>query len=506
MSGTATAKTNRTVEALVRPERSGEGELLLRMFNQRGWVASKVGRDQYRVAVPLYCARTVAVRACQQELGAFSRAMMPLIIDEVRLREVKAKETRRRARAVPRNLGWLDRAWFYLRGGEQWEVSLPRSTADTAQRRLADEEKRAEQCFGRSPLAGHPPERGVRPLLFTEPARVYPENMSAARMTGFVAGYIIGAVVWLASALAIGFPGLPVGWKILAGSLGASLSIWVALWATGSHIGRWQRRAAPVVAIVLFGLWAYALSRAWIPGVLDISEMWRSIGQAFGLLVGGLFLIRGWTHLMILSPGARTLWSFPAFSSLIAASAAAGAFLLWSVLSALGVQRSDLAESATASALLALFVGALVAGGVVAVGALRGWANYFRLFATRGLEADFLKFIVGLFVAFTVFIFLLGLGGRLTAAVGEQLNGGEGVIFDLGLADRRCASALIERKGQVILGEGEEVSVIRGSGGQVQWWMSSDMVEEGQSHGEFVPVGSVASAQVLFPADGACSE
>lgn len=488
-------KANRTVDALVRPEVAGEGDRLLRMFEQRGWVAS--GRGRYRVSVPLYCARRVATRACREELTEFSRTVLPLVIDEIRLREPHRTDPRRIARGKPVALNWVNRLWLALRGSEQWEVAVPRSGANTPGARLLEEEECARVQFASSYLAGPAPRGGMGIVLEMEPVRVHTEDMGparTARVLAVVVGILLGG---LAAALVAGNPGMPWGLRLVGWAVGLAIVCGMAWWVTGSHQGRRQRWLGLIPAVGVFVLLQWSLAGAWAKGPMTFPEILAATVWALGLLIGGFFVVRGWTHLLVLHAGAKALWSFGAFSFLFTASAAIGVFLVWMVMTSLGVHRGDVQETAVASAFIAFLFGTVVVGVVLVCGAIGGWAAYVRLFPARGSAADLIKVALGAAAVLVGFLFVLSLGVRLATDARDQLARGEGLIFDIGVAERVCAIDLTTPDGQKVGGASQEVSVTRGDDGQMRWWNT-----DGARGGAFVAVTPGGDARTSLPTTG----
>ena len=492
---------------MVRPRSPDDSYRLERGAEARGWMPEAIGRDRYKLAIPLYCARRVSARACREELADFSQTVVPLWVDEIRLRDSVTRDRRRVAQAHPSMERRGDALWQWLRGGAQWEVAVERAVGANPKERLKDEEARASRLLARTRLGGPRQLCPVRARLAMEPAQIQGENMSLVGRLLNSSKVFLPALLVLASAVFVGSPTIQSGWIFAAYLAGLSLAAWLGWWTTGSHAGHPRRWLGPVVGIGMFMYLAWVCSLAWQQRPPAPTDGWLvALLRAGVAVLAGFLLIRGWKHLHILRPEVRSLWSFGAMSFLISASAASGSVAVWALLRAFDLRAEDLRDWQMVAVLAALGAGLFALSLVVLTGAIRGWAEYYRLWFSKGAVSDLMWMATWPMVVVLAVLFVLNFGARLLSGIPVQLTEGEGLIFDLGLVDRVCVSVSDD---DVVLSHNEgttHISVIRGNEDRLHGWRA-DGVNPGEMPvkcpgGKFVPV---ASSDLVMDASGACS-
>ncbi|MGP5127618.1 hypothetical protein ACTXKL_13860 [Brachybacterium tyrofermentans] len=475
--------SNRTIYAKVRLPAGVLAEHRDSAFKEHGWHWSKVG-EGYIIAMPLYCARPVALSVARGEILNFSQRHFPLEVDDLRLFSPPS-DSRLRAQVRRTAGGWVDLWPKRIRenkdlpiGAMHWEVAVPRSDAKSLGDRRSDHEMRARLAAGVSELPGEKFDlRKMAIYTSAEPARVVPELGAAPwKSLGFLALLVLFLLVILGGSSLVWSP-VPLWTRLLGGGTAAGCLIVGGMWSTANRRS-WLVRLGVIALLLVFG------ALLGVFGALLATKIkFVVVALPAALAVCGVYF--GWVHLSALHRGVRVLWSIPVLSVTAAVSAVLGrsAVAIW--LGALGVPSERIAVPGWFQFLAAAAVAISILGVAVVLGALCGWARYYGAGA-GGLMAKAQAFLGVLLIAL--------LWGLSTFAALGSLLGGVASGWESNLVDGRTpmftseflySGCLVEPDGVV-----EQVVVLEGSGAE-RWTMTVEEGEDGaRTLGQATPVRS----------------
>jgi len=411
--------SNRTIYAKVRLPAGILDAHRDRAFEEHGWHWTEAD-DGVLIAMPLYCARRASLSVARGEILNFSQRHFPLEVDDLRLFSPPS-DTRLRVQIRRTAGGWVDLWPKWIRensdilvGAMQWEVSVPRSEAQSLGQRRNDHNARASFAAGASQLPGEEFDQRTMALYTTAaPARVVPDLSAApGRALGFFALVVLfllavvggGSLAWSVA---------PLWARALGGGAAAVCVIFGGLWATGDRRS-WLVRIGVVTVMLVFGA-AVGAGGALLAAQIELVAV--SLLAALAVCV----LYFGWVHLIVLHHGARLLWSIPVLSLVAAISALLGrsAVAIW--LGALGVPSEKIAVPGWFQFLVAGYVAGAIAGVIILLGALCGWARYYGVGA-GGLMVKAQAFLGVLLIALLWGVSTLG---ALVALLGGVATGWE---------------------------------------------------------------------------------
>lgn len=455
--------SNRTIYAKVRVPAGVLGAHRDRAFEEHGWHWSEVD-DGVLIAMPLYCARRASLSVARGEILNFSQRHFPLEVDDLRLFSPPS-DTRLRAQVRRTTGGWVDLWPTWIRenseilvGAMQWEVAVPRSEAQSLEQRRSDHNARARRAAGASQLPGEKFDQGTMALYTTTaPARVVPD-LSAA--PGKALGFFALVVLFLLAVVgggSLAWSAVPLWAKLVGGGVAAVCVIFGGLWATGDRRS-WLVRIGVVIVMLVFGA-ALGAMGALLATQIELV----AVSLLVALTVCVLYF--GWVHLIVLHRGARVLWSIPVLSLAAAISALLGrsAVAIW--LGALGVPSEKIAVPSWFQFLAAGYVAGSIAGVVVLLGALCGWARYYGAGA-GGLMVRAQAFLGVLLIALLWGVSTLG---ALVALLGGVATGWEKDLVEgrtpMFTSEFLYVGCVVEPDGVV-----ESAVILEGTGGE-SWTM-----------------------------------
>lgn len=430
-------RTNRLVYAMVRVPESIPTEHAQSAFEARGWRATTIGQVHleegnflsYIVAIPLYCAKRVALSVARSEIQDFSQGNVPLDIDELKL--VTRAPGRRRRVVVGRTSGsWIGLLSERLRTSSEfnlepvyWELGVSRERVTTSvpgegnvpssergairkglvEKREVEEEK-ARRLLKESKLPGDPFDAATMKVTTrAEPKEVEEEawppgeeisyfKRAAAVVVGFLAAVVFSAACWFL----VLETDVWLGWVFPSAAVAVVLPVLGGLWMTGD-------RTPPIRLLGALGLTFAFL----ILGGL----VWHAVGtlrQAavtwwfMPVFVGVFLLIPGLVHLVVLHPRVRTWWSIPMLSLTAAAAAVVTQpyIAIWT--SSWGLPSDALNIPSWFSLFVAAYLGFFLVMALVALAGLFGWASYFGLSSGPLVFKGFMYFVASLVVVLWV--------------------------------------------------------------------------------------------------------
>ncbi|MDO5634740.1 MAG: hypothetical protein Q4G34_07710 [Micrococcus sp.] len=446
---------------------------MLDEIERREWFARQLDDQAYLVSVPVYCARVAAVQACRQELDEMAAKSMPLLIDEIRIRDSRSNDYRLIANAIPQQNHWSDALLLRLRGGPQWQIAVEQSSHGSVRDRLADAEKRAKVLLTRSQLAGQPfGGAGTVKFPMAPKDQFLPEDHALKRFIRLLRPICV-LLALLVGLLMTAFSSHE-DWAAIGWLVGLVAVILVGLWSTESHVGRAPRWVGISIVCLL-----YVILNQGVVSARKLVVMLPVVQVTWMLLtiLAALLLIAGWRHLFVLRPRARQILSFGALTALISISGGLGAIWLALASSALGLKMTDALEWPGLAVGLSVVSGSFCLVAVSLAGAIQGWMVYFRLWGSQGVLADLqvLWAFMAMILLVPVFVSLLVLPS--IGAAHRELTLGEGLLFEVGPADRACIIDLNARPAQNDADPGFVQTVVRGAGGRVWLWGEENSLE-----------------------------
>lgn len=463
--------SNRTIYAKVRLPVGVLDEHRDSAFKEHGWHWSEVG-DGVLIAMPLYCARPVSLSVARGEILNFSQRHFPLEVDDLRLFSPPS-DTRLRAQVRRTTGGWVDLWPRWIRrnseipvGAMHWEVAVPRSDAQSLEQRRSDHTTRARFAAGASGLPGEKFDPETMAIYTAaSPARVTPDLSAApGKSLGFFALIALFLLVILVGS-SLAWTPVPL-WARLIGGIAAAGCLGVGgLWVTGDRRSRLVRLGAIAVALVL----GAALGAGGALLATQIEFVALSLAIALAVCV----VYFGWVHLAVLHRGVRVLWSIPVLSLTAAISAVLGrsAVAIW--LGALGIPSERVAVPGWFQFLAAAYVAGSIAGVIILLGAVCGWARYYGA-GSGGLMVKAQAFLGVLLIALlwglSTFAALVSLLGGLASGWEADLVDGRTPMFT---AEFLYVGCVVEPDGVI-----EKAIVLEGTDGE-SWTMEIVGEEDG---------------------------
>lgn len=479
--------SNRTIYAKVRIPVGVLKEHRDSAFEEHGWHWSEVD-DGVLIAMPLYCARPVSLSVARGEILNFSQRHFPLEVDDLRLFSPPS-DTRLRAQIRRTTGGWVDLWPRWIRknseipvGSMHWEVAVPRSEAQSLERRRSDHTARARLAAGASELPGEKFDpRTMAIYTPAAPAQVTPDLGAAPRKTlGFSTLMVLFLLIILVGS-SLAWSSAPPWWLRLVGGIAAAVCLVVGgRWATGDRRSRLVRLGAIAVMLV-FGA-ALGFGGALLAKQIEVVV----VSLLIALVVCVVYF--GWVHLAVLHRGVRVLWSIPVLSLTAAISAVLGrsAVAIW--LGDLGVPSEGVAVPGWFQFLAAAAVAGSIAGVVILLGSLCGWARYYGA-GSGGLMVKAQAFLGVLLIALlwglSTFAALVSLLGGVASGWETDLVEGRTPLFT---SEFLYVGCVVEHDGAA-----ERLIVLEGVGGE-SWTM--EIVEEEDESSALGPAAPAPSGDV----------
>lgn len=379
--------SNHTVYARVRVIDGIMYEHIKNSFKDNRWIFEPVdvAENTYIVAIPLYCAKVVALAEARSEIADFGKRNLPLITDELRLL-APPRDSRRRVAVARIAGGWLGFVPERIRrsrevplGRLHWEVAVKREHENSPLRRRAREVLKARNTFLNSPLPGEKLNQNKMKLTTqSEPKTVHYDLWSEPfKLVKSLSSFMLAMLIILCGAV-LPWLNVPVQLRIGGPLLALGLVVWVTLWATGDRLSPWVRGMMTLGVAAVVGILGFVISMG-IASADGVALTFPGAGML--VLIAGVLIVvfSGWIHLAIRHPQVGVLWSLP-FLTAIAAIAMAGAqFYIAMWVNNFGVPSGSLAIPAWFRVVVALYIVFWVSLAVVILGGLFGWCSYFGL-------------------------------------------------------------------------------------------------------------------------------
>ncbi|QIN29770.1 hypothetical protein [Brevibacterium luteolum] len=415
---------NKIVFAVVEPVDNRERFALEHGLADVGWAFERDG-ESYIVALPLYCARPVALAEARNELASFSRSYARLSVRELRLGE---------AELPPSRLAWVSKKHSFALlerynddpeislGREPWEFCVLRSTdharftSSRDAKRAAREEAHFTAAVSKltartSRLPGTPFDpSGQKISTATAPALVVANPRKQRAKT--VAWALFLTVVLLAIATFskltwshIFDSSRPLISRRGAGILGWGTATivscaWIALKFTIDRRNRVVRSIAALTAIALGFYVGLALNFAQVDAA--------KLALTLALLAGGVFIFLGWTHLLVRMPTSRAVLSISAIALATALGTSTAPLLIAVVFDGMGLPLTAQQAPAGITLIASATVFCILATIAALFGAFVGWLKYFSV-STSSLTQAINVVVAGLVVFATLTTVAFGL-------------------------------------------------------------------------------------------------
>lgn len=468
---------NRTVFAEIKFTEPNSIDFAQSAFNSHGWTYKEV-EDRHVIAIPVYSARSGAIQAAKNKLRAFSSTEFPIITRELRTLEpsVNREKVIRVSRRTGGILDWLPPAIGtapeYSLVQQGWEISITPSMYDAPATRMEDERERAKEALIDSKLPGLGFNADtMKAVSFAGRKKVAnPDNRSPWKL---LPSRILILSVATATVFAAGFAynqHSPVWVRILLAAISLGSCIFSGLWLTGDRTS-----VAPRVALIV----ALAASIAVIGGVAK-SAVERSIAQESGLvsiLIGIpalgiiLMIIAGWIHLLNLHPRLTSMLSIATLVVVFTASTAYSQVIFAAAGSIIGLSSEEIAIPSWFRILTSLITFLLIMAGVVCVGSIMGWYEYYggksETYPSRMLSIVLMITLFGSFLVMPNLVFV-GQAGNVVSGWSEELRSG---ITPSLAGDFVFLACVLDEDGKPQKGDDSKpIAVIKGTGGNFWRW------------------------------------
>lgn len=385
----APLRVNHSVTAAVRLPPNFEWGECASIMRDEGWSVHE-GDSQTVITLPLYCAKSVALRQARRKLRDFSQSRVPIIVDELRL---LVPEPDIRRISTVKNIGrWtkilperLQASHEFMVDPVGWEVSIARSAHNEIDKRQRAEIDNSEQKLRNSILPGRRFDRsGMNISTSAEPKKITTNPWGDPRSTllfglGFIAVFGVGSIsstlFWLGVlrqyledyfSVPVVDISVPIIWSALFGALVSAVA--GGHWATGNRVSIWSR------GLAMFGF-AFVFAGIGFVFCLQFDNFSRIMITAVFL---GLFLmlLLGWIHLCVLWPSTKVLWSIPSLSLLVAGGSffAQSFFSIWE--SEFGLPGGAIIIPGWMRIILSLIVILWMCGCVFVIGSAVGWSAF----------------------------------------------------------------------------------------------------------------------------------
>lgn len=401
--------TNRLVYAhLEMTEEALSRKYVEQMLDESDWYFERQQDRSYIVAIPLYCARIVALQEARDLIQDFSQRRVPMRIRELRLTKRVADKTK--LVSVTRTSGnWVNLFCRKLRESPElilsplhWQITIPRSKQGDLNTRNSQEISRTYKALRSSKLPGEIyNSKTMQIVTATEPKNVVtdPWEKPWRSILTMVLAVLLMAVILTGATIV--WLDVKFLWKFVSFVVTTRILISSVLWVTGNRTNQWLRLGSIlVVCVVVFFLGlVLSLTIQDLPS-FSISYLFQAVGNA-ALII---FTFFGWVHLTNIYPKVRAVWAISVISLLVAGAYAGAKMLINNGESLVKIPPETAAIPSWIELVATLYIIAWVGGALLVLGSVFGWASYFG-FASASLVLRTFGYLLALLL--TAYFFLL---------------------------------------------------------------------------------------------------
>lgn len=374
-------------------------------FQALGWGFQEDGIS-YTLVVPVYSARSVAIEVAKSRLSEFSRSVVPLVVDELRLVD-RISDNRKFISAFRRKGGWIDLLGSRIGSAQDvniqavhWQVAVAQSASHEVEDRRWEEESEARLVMGDSQLPGEPfSDDSMKLSGRAEPKKRSAEknySWTTVRQVALIMPILLASIAGASLAM---LDDLPVLVRVLTGLVASVFAGIFGWWQSGDRLNIWVR----VVAV------GGALLVAWLMGFLIFCAVFKTGTRdsnfntllALPIFLALIALLIGCVHLIQIHPQMKRLASIPFLTAAIASVVAVSQLVIFTLTADLELPAESVAVSPLIRVALAVFLTVTFCGVLILFGGLFGWAEYFDLLG-GGLVKRALVYITSGFLAILI--------------------------------------------------------------------------------------------------------